>query len=307
MIFPLISIIVITYNSSKYIFETLESAKNQQYDNLELIISDDFSNDDTLEICTKWINENKQFFVNVELVKSTKNTGIAPNINRGIMLAKGEWVKFIAGDDILLNNCISDNYNIIKNNNSIKILFTNSIKFIETEGRKIFDCKIPLPYQKLLFNADSSTQLSNLISYKLQCPAPSSFIHKKTLLDLGALDEDFPFYEDFPLWVKCAKNNIMLCYKDVDTVFYRQSESVTRTSLQWYHKSYYNSTKIHFNQKIAPYLKINDKKRLIMARLEFFKFDVLIIIFKNKKTFISKSFNYLFDTFFFNKYIKGKY
>ena len=306
MPFPLISIIVITYNSSKYITETLESAKNQQYPNKELIISDDFSNDETLNICTLWIKENRQFFVNVELVTSTKNTGIAPNINRGVQVANGRWLKIIAGDDILINTCLSDNYNVIKEDDSIKVLFTNSITFTEVNGKKVEENKLPAPTQKKLFYGDSSIQLSNLMNYKLYCPAPSSFIHKNTLLDLGAFDEDFPFYEDFPLWIKCAKNNITLHYADIDTVLYRQGDSISRDSIRWYHELYYNSTKNHFNLRVAPYLKVNNKKMLTLSKLHFLKFDILIKLFGNKKNFFSKSFNYIFDFIFFNENIINK-
>ncbi len=54
---PLVSIIVCTYNSSKYVLETLESAKEQTYQNVELIVSDDCSTDNTVELCRKWIAE----------------------------------------------------------------------------------------------------------------------------------------------------------------------------------------------------------------------------------------------------------
>ena len=303
---PLISIIVITYNSSKYISETLESAKNQQYPNKELIITDDFSNDETLNICTLWIKENQQYFANVKLVTSSKNTGIAPNINRGVQVANGTWLKIIAGDDILINTCLSDNYNVIKEDDLIKVLFTNSIAFTEVNGKKVEEYKIPASIQKKLFNSDSTIQLFNLMNYKLFCPAPSSFIHKQTLLDLGAFDEDFPFYEDFPFWIKCAKHNIILFYADIDTVLYRQGDSISRDSIRWYHELYYNSTKNHFNLRVAPYLKVNNKKMLTLSRLHFLKFDTLIKLFGNKKNFFSKSFNYIFDFIFFNENIINK-
>ncbi len=51
----LVSIVVITYNSAKFILETLESSKAQTYKNIELIISDDCSTDNTVEICQQWI------------------------------------------------------------------------------------------------------------------------------------------------------------------------------------------------------------------------------------------------------------
>jgi alpha-1,3-rhamnosyltransferase len=52
---PLVSVVIITYNSSKYVLETLESAKAQTYQNIELIVSDDCSTDDTVEKCREWI------------------------------------------------------------------------------------------------------------------------------------------------------------------------------------------------------------------------------------------------------------
>ena len=107
---PLVSIIVITYNSSKYVLETLESAKAQTYQNIELIVSDDCSIDNTVEICREWIENNKERFVRTELITAEKNTGIPANCNRGVKAAQGEWVKLIAGDDILYNNCIIFRY-----------------------------------------------------------------------------------------------------------------------------------------------------------------------------------------------------
>ena len=112
---PLVSVIVITYNSSNYVLETLESAKAQTYKNIELIISDDGSTDTTVGICKNWINQNKERFVAVKCITTGNNTGIAPNCNRGLKEAKGEWLKFIAGDDILMDSCIERNMDFVQN------------------------------------------------------------------------------------------------------------------------------------------------------------------------------------------------
>ena len=60
---PLVSIVVITYNSSKYVLDTLQSVYNQTYKNLELIISDDCSSDNTVAIVEKWLIDNGNRFV----------------------------------------------------------------------------------------------------------------------------------------------------------------------------------------------------------------------------------------------------
>ena len=109
---PLVSIIVITYNSS-YVLETLESIKNQSYKNIELIISDDCSTDSSVSLCQRWLEKNESHFIHALLVTNPCNQGIPANCNRGIRAAQGEWIKLIAGDDLLMPNCISDYINTI--------------------------------------------------------------------------------------------------------------------------------------------------------------------------------------------------
>ncbi len=116
MDFQLVSIAVIIYNSSKYVVEMLESVKAQTYANIELIISDDHSTDDTVNVCQQWIEKNKEKFIRTDLITTPENKGVSANCtncNRGIKAAQGEWIKFIAGDDILLPECIEDNMNLL--------------------------------------------------------------------------------------------------------------------------------------------------------------------------------------------------
>ena len=118
---PIVSIIVITYNSSKYVLETLKSALNQTYNNIELIISDDCSTDNTISICQNWLDENKYRFVDVKIVANKNNNGIPANCNRGINASTGDWIKLVAGDDVLCPNCISDNLFTVASNSNILI------------------------------------------------------------------------------------------------------------------------------------------------------------------------------------------
>ena len=103
---PLVS--VVTFNSEKFVFDTLESVKGQTYQNIELIITDDSSTDNTVAICSKWISENKERFTGVRLITSDFNTGITANRNRGFFAANGDWIKHVDGDDLLLPSCVQD-------------------------------------------------------------------------------------------------------------------------------------------------------------------------------------------------------
>ena len=98
---PLVSVVIITYNSSRLVLETLESIKSQTYKNLELVVSDDCSNDDTVNVVKEWVRCNKQYFSNTKIVIGEKNKGISANCNNGVRAASGEWIKLLAGDDKL--------------------------------------------------------------------------------------------------------------------------------------------------------------------------------------------------------------
>ena len=98
---PLISVGVIAYNSAEYILDLLESVKAQTYQNIELIVADDKSSDDTVKKCNEWISQNKERFVRTEVIVPEQNTGTAGNYNRALFASNGEWMKFIDGDDIM--------------------------------------------------------------------------------------------------------------------------------------------------------------------------------------------------------------
>ena len=115
---PLISICIPTYNGEKYLQEALDSVKNQTYKNIEVIISDDQSQDRTIEICQQ-LKEEVDFPV---FIYSHKPNGIGANWNHCIEKTNGEYIKFLFQDDILEAECIEKMLHYsIDNNLSIVI------------------------------------------------------------------------------------------------------------------------------------------------------------------------------------------
>lgn len=95
---PLVSIVVISYNQAKYIKENLDSLKAQTYPNWELIVADDASSDNSVEIFEAWLKENNY---PAKKMYNQKNTGLATVLNKCIELATGKYIKMIAADDFL--------------------------------------------------------------------------------------------------------------------------------------------------------------------------------------------------------------
>ncbi|MDT0677679.1 glycosyltransferase family 2 protein [Autumnicola musiva] len=96
----LISIITPVHNSAKFIEETVRSVQSQSYALWEMIIIDDCSNDESVQIIKKLAREDKR----IHLMQNSSNSGPAITRNRGIEAAKGDFITFLDGDDIWLPN-----------------------------------------------------------------------------------------------------------------------------------------------------------------------------------------------------------
>lgn len=107
----LVSIITPTYNSEKYIKETISSVQNQTYTNWELILIDDFSNDETTTIIKELQREDSR----IHLIESTVNSGPAISRNKGIAKVTGKYMTFLDADDIWFSDFIENSINTIKN------------------------------------------------------------------------------------------------------------------------------------------------------------------------------------------------
>jgi len=224
---PLVSIIVITYNSAKYVLETLESAKAQTYQNIELIVSDDCSTDNTIEICYEWIEENKDRFIRTKLITFEKNTGVAPNCNRGVCASNGEWVKLIAGDDILLLHSIEKNIKYTFLHKKAAFIFSNMFSFNCNER---IEKKIEMKSNEDIFNKGYKQQHKHLVMNYNFVYAPTNFMNSIALHKFGLFDENIPMVEDFPFWLKLTKKGEKLYLLNETTVLYRKHNSSINSS-----------------------------------------------------------------------------
>jgi glycosyltransferase involved in cell wall biosynthesis len=220
----LVSVVVITYNSSAFVLETLESARKQTYDQVELIITDDGSTDETISLCKEWLEINSARFIRVALLTVKENTGIPANCNRGVKAAKGEWVKLIAGDDILHENCITLNMEYVDKPEfapcvvlSDMLQFSNSLDTEDTLKRIV-----PTNIEILTDNIASSIQHKYMLKHYIG-NSPSMFI-SKLLLDEIPYDEEIRFMEDRPFAINLTARGFVFRYFKEVTVYYRISE-----------------------------------------------------------------------------------
>lgn len=223
---PLVSICVITYNSSKFVLETLESAKKQTYKNIELIVSDDASIDSTVEICEKWIKENNSRFVNARVITTNHNSGTSSNCNRVIQNAAGEWIKIIAGDDILLDDCIEKCVRFVNEHPSAKWMVGKTLKYenLIDDDHLIKNDTLYTPQRLSVLKGSLEEQRLAILNYTF-IEAPALFINTNVLKNVGGYDEKYRLLEDWPMYMKLLKAGYKCYFLDDFIVGYRQSDN----------------------------------------------------------------------------------
>lgn len=226
---PLVSVPVVTYNSAKTILETLESIKAQTYPNIELIISDDCSTDNTVGICREWMGQNKERFSRVEILTVEKNTGISGNDNRAQKACRGEWVKGIAGDDILKSNCIEEFVAYIQLYPEAKYVFCQMEGF--GRSKEEVDEYMNRCFDYSFFSLSPQEQYQRLL-FKGNCiPAPALFYNlERAKKDAYYSDERIPMVDDYPKWIRLTRAGVNFSYLAKPLVKYRLSESSISTT-----------------------------------------------------------------------------
>jgi alpha-1,3-rhamnosyltransferase len=219
---PLVSIVIVTYNSAKYVLETLESARAQAYQNLELLISDDCSSDDTVVICQNWLKMNSNMFVNSQLITAVRNTGIPSNCNRGVNASRGIWIKLIAGDDVLEKGCISKYMDFVMSDYRYQIVLSKMrsyyFSFLDTNLASVHPSDLEV---QRFFSSSASDQYITLLAGDVIANTATVFLRKSCWLILNGFDEDL-IVEDYPFWLKATKANVKIDFFSDFTVKHRR-------------------------------------------------------------------------------------
>lgn len=254
----LVSVGVVTYNSAEYILETLNSVYNQTYQEIELVISDDCSSDNTIEKCQRWLSSHKNRFVNTVLLTSIENTGVAKNSNRALRASHGEWYKLLDGDDILFDNCVQD-----------------FVDYVEKYPERLFIASLTNVYDGVIsedacvksnagkvddfYSKDVEGQLKYMANSNVIYS--SSVIVKRDTLDfIGGFDERY-FVEDYPLYINALEKGIRFYFMDKLTAGYRRHSSLSNLQDQLFNLKYRRIANNFNKERCYKYYTINGRIR----------------------------------------------
>lgn len=180
---PLVSIITPSYNQGQFIKDTIESVLNQEYPNIEYIVMDGGSTDNTVEILQsygdriQWISE--------------KDGGQADAVNKGIQAAKGSIIGWLNSDDTYLEGAISTAVKYLMKYPSVGMVYGEG--YYTSKDGEVVDRYLT-----------ESFSLERLAENCIICQ-PTAFFTKEAILKVGCLDKDLHLCMDYELWMKMAK------------------------------------------------------------------------------------------------------
>lgn len=180
---PLVSVVIPVYNASKYLARTLDSALKQTHKNLEIILIDDCSKDDSLKI----MHEYEQKDPRIKVLESEKNQGVAAVRNRGIQAATGEYIALLDSDDVWVEDKVERQITLLKENNA-QIAYS-SYSFIDENDQPImhpFIVPENVSYKQMLY------------CNEIGC---STAIVEAALFKKHPFNKEF-YHEDYVLWME---------------------------------------------------------------------------------------------------------
>lgn len=196
---PLLSIITVCLNAEKHLEQTLQSVLSQSYDNIEYIIIDGGSKDNTLNIIRNYENR-------IAYWVSEPDRGIYNAMNKGILSCTGEIVYFLNADDYLYDEKVIEtvvNYFV---ENSLKVVFGNIV---------VVD-----PSDNFRLELGKETTIKE-IKKGIMAPHQGTFMRKEVLIDNNLFDEEYKIAADFELLVKCFIKGYKSLYIDKIIALFR--------------------------------------------------------------------------------------
>ena len=214
-----ISIITPTYNSSKYIAETIQSVISQTYIDWELIIIDDCSSDDTTEIVESFILLDER----IKLIRNQNNRGAAFSRNAGMIKSKSNYLAFIDGDDVWEKDKLQKQLLFMKDNN-ISFSFT-AYSIIDNLGNstgRTVDSK-----QKGSFTYE------DMLAKKATLGCSTVMLNKNSFKGLLQMPE-LRTGQDYAFWLKLLKNTNQKAYilPSVHTKYRITPNSISRNKFK---------------------------------------------------------------------------
>lgn len=224
---PKVSVVTSAYNSERYIARTIESILNQTFGDFEFILVDDCSTDQTWSIIQKYAQQDRR----IAAVRNDSNLGVVGGLNRGLSIARGEYIARQDADDISLPERFARQAAFLDANPEFGVVGSRVI-YIDTEDRPM---DVPNPFQA----TENDEIQEKLLDNNCLC-GPALMIRRKSLDEAGSwFGEGLDASEDYDICLRLAEVSKMAAVSEPLYLYrqHQQSASITQEYKQVVHKA----------------------------------------------------------------------
>ena len=252
----LFSIILTHYNQMEYIGEALKSIFEQDYPNIELIITDDASKDFDKQKIEKLINKYKKGNIKqYKIIQNKENLGTVKTLNKALDVVKGEYISFFAADDKLYNEHVFSNY--VKSFDKYNTNIVTAQAYLYDENMdKLFERAVNIK-EAIHNNSISAFNLFEKMSISCIYAAGATCYKKCVFEKYGKFEEDYKLVEDWTYWLKITRLGEKMTYVDFPSLKHRDGgvSHNNEENIPPHVAVYYNDLLMAYKKLIMPYIK----------------------------------------------------
>ncbi|MES2574149.1 MAG: glycosyltransferase family A protein [Bacteroidota bacterium] len=254
---PLVTVICLCYNHEVFVVDSLNSVINQNYKNIELIIVDDYSPDNSKKVIEKWLEE----YPNIQFISNDVNIGNTKSFNNALKMANGEYIIDLAADDILMPDCIALQIESFEKSTykNLGVVYGNAELITEESKFNSYYFAVDT-FKKVIQKRITGDIYLSVISGGDSICSVSAMIKKSVFDKLIGFDETL-LYEDLDFWIRASR---IYEFDFIDSILVKKRKVSNSLGSQFYQKFKAKSKKINY----STFLIINKAKALNKTREE---------------------------------------
>jgi teichuronic acid biosynthesis glycosyltransferase TuaG len=207
---PLISIIIPAYNASKFLLETLESVKKQTYTNWEIVLVNDCSLDNTIELVNQFL---KNITNPIKLISNETNSGVSVSRNVGVANASGFWLALLDSDDVWLPNHLETLMNEVTKDPLVNVVYAGCLVFLDTVEKIVF---------KQVITEDMLNDFNvSLFTHQIGINPCTVLLNKNSWNSIGGMVKNLNHAEEKEMFISLAKRGAKFKFTEQHTALYR--------------------------------------------------------------------------------------
>jgi len=196
-----VTVICTCFNHEKYVVEALNSVTNQDYSNIQLIIVDDCSTDNSVKVIREWLVKNPT----VTFIVNEHNLGITKSFNHAYKYATGGYLIDLAGDDILLPECVTLQLNIFNHSSHKNTGLVYGNAHVINENGEFLNYYFPVKEDGSLLKNSPTGNIYDYIISNIHSLCSVTAMFKREVFDcLNGYDENL-YYEDLDFWIRASR------------------------------------------------------------------------------------------------------